>query len=155
MFSTGIVIPDKEECNSEGFFINQLICPKKDHITCWDMAQITGAYRFDLFIGPVLRIQDLTSGQIFEELPGYIDFLVIQDCLPDGVALLHQLVVPAPETVVSWQIGKIIGFVDREGVDGISLDNVLVADIQNNKRHQVELSDVCFLTRQETSFPRP
>ena len=150
--SIPLIIPDETELSRDGFFMGQLICPKKSHVARWDIGQICMASRFDLSIGPVLKIKDLISGQIFEELPEYIDFLVFHDFFPEDSVLMHQLVVPASGTVVDWQVGRIVGFLDSNNGADINLDTVLVADVQNDKRYQVNLSQLNFLIQQETDF---
>jgi hypothetical protein len=148
------IIPTYIECNPEGFFLGQVICPKKDHTVRWQIGKIVGVRQFSLSIGPVLRIEDMIAGNYYEELPEHVDILVAQGLSLDNRALIHQLVVPVFPGDFDWQIGRIAGFLDNGRTSGASLDIILVVDIQTGKWQQVNLAKINSLIRRETDFAK-
>jgi hypothetical protein len=147
------IIPTYTEYNQEGFFLGQVVCPKKDHTVRWQVGKIIGAHRFDLSIGPVLWIEDMVTGGCCEELPKCVDMLVAQNIFPEYGVLTQRLVTPVFPGDFDWQIGRIAGFLGR-GTDRVSLDVVLITDIQTGGWRQVDLAKINFLIRRETDFAK-
>ena len=46
--------------------------PRED----WQIGKVIGMSRFDLSIGPLLKIRDIITGKIVEEFPMHVDELV-------------------------------------------------------------------------------
>lgn len=152
-YAMGIIIPNEAELKSEGLFFGQIIIPKKDHVTRWDIGQITRFSRLDLSVGPVLNIVDLITGHKYQELPSYIDFLIRVEVSVDIKMLhIHQLVTPylyGKEEFPGWLVGRICGLVD--GVGDV-FKEYFIMDVQSNKIHQVSIDDMEILTRKKSSF---
>ncbi len=45
----------------------------------WQIGRVIGKSRFDLSIGPLLKIRDITNGEIIERFPIHVDRLVIAE----------------------------------------------------------------------------
>jgi len=52
-----------------------LVAPKNQRKN-WRIGIVIGMTRFDLSIGPLLRIRDIISGEVVEEFPMHVDKLV-------------------------------------------------------------------------------
>ena len=144
MQNTIAIIINDTEYNPEGFFLGQVVCPKKDHAVRWRVGRIIGAH---LSIGPVLWIEDMVTGDCCEELPKYVDMLVAQNIFPDDGVLTQRLVTPAFPNDFDWRVGRIEKLLDN-------VDIVLITDIQTGKQRQVYLADVNFLVRREIKFQK-
>ena len=147
----GIVIPNGAELNPEGLFLGQIIIPKKEHATRWDIGQIITVERLDLSVGPVLNVADLITDYRHQELPTYVDFLVSIE-VPSDIKMLciHQLVTPClcdKEAFREWLIGRICG-----PVDSINGMEYFIMDVQTNEMHQVSIHNIDILMRRESSF---
>ena len=149
----GIIIPNEIEFSSEGLFFGQVIIPKKDHVTRWDFGKMTIVSRPDLSVGPVLSITDLTTGNRYQELPAYVDFLIRREIKAAVKMLpLHQLVTPylyGKGKFPEWIIGRICGFSDN--VNGV-FKKYHIVDIQSGKTYKLSIDNMDVLARKESSF---
>ena len=57
-----------------------LVMPKNPMKT-WTIGQIIGMSRFDLSIGPLLKVKDLITEAVVEELPDKLDRLIREKAL--------------------------------------------------------------------------
>ncbi len=52
-----------------------LVIPKESRKN-WQIGKVIGMSRFDLSIGPLLKIRDIITGKLVEEFPMHVDKLV-------------------------------------------------------------------------------
>ena len=147
--NTACIIPSETELNPDGFFLGQLVCPKRGHITRWNVAKVSFFSRLDLSIGPVLNLVDIQTGSIYQELPGYVDYLASKPIRGDENLCFGQLVCSVHPDV-SWAIGFAQGMLDCSGAD-----EYIIFELGTGKRFTGEKKSLLKIVRVETSFLKP
>ncbi len=144
-----LIIPTKKEVNKKGFFLGQLVCPKRDHVARWNVAKISFLSRLDLSIGPALNLVDIQTGSIYQELPGCIDFLASKPIQDNENLYFGQLICPiCPD--VGWAIGSAQGMLDCSGAD-----EYIIFELGTKKRFTGKKEQLLKVVRVESSFPVP
>ncbi len=145
---SGLIVPTETELNLDGFFLGQLVCPKRDHIARWNVAKVSFLSRLDLSIGPVLNLVDIQTGSIYQELPGYVDFLASKPIQDNENLHFGQLICPICLDV-GWAIGSAQGMLDCSGAD-----EYIIFELGTKKRFTGKKGRLSKIIRVEASFPK-
>ena len=148
------IIPMETELNLDGFFLGQLVCPKRDHIARWNVAKVSFFSGLDLSIGLVLNLVDIQTGSIYQELPGYVDFLVSQPILEDEDLAYGELVSPKilfnlPDANwPTWLIGSVL----QGGSDRFNKNGYIILGFDAQKSFFAKKEQLLKVVRVESSF---